>query len=141
MFYRIPSSFIFFLSGIFVAVGVNLITSNTAGIFNSSGSNTLMFGSIPWLVCAAFINILAVHLETAEKDYENSSLKNLSYKECSELKKSIYTKYSTKLIAWTLLIFLSFGVGVLFSINKPETSQYQQFKEKMQKESTRFPTK
>lgn len=141
MFYRVPSSFIYFISGIFVAVAANLITSNPADIFNSSGGNALMLDSIPWLACAAFLTILAIHLATAENDYANSTLKSLSVKECRELKKSIYAKYYTKLTVLSLLIFISFGVGVYFSINNPVTPQQPQLKEKVLKDSITLPAK
>jgi NADH:ubiquinone oxidoreductase subunit 6 (subunit J) len=118
MFYYIPSSFIYYISGIFVAVSVNLITANPVDIFNTSGNNTLIFNSIPWFACATFLTIFAIFLERAENDYANKQLINLSSDECKELKKSIYKRYSLKFIICLLIIIVSFIIGVYFSISK-----------------------
>lgn len=131
MFHFIPSSFIYFISGIFVAVGVNLITSNPANFMNDPSDNALIICSIPWLACAAFLTILAIYLESAENDYTSSALKSLSSKEREELKQSIYTKYSSKLRVLALLVLVSFGVGIYVSINNPRISQTSQTKEKI----------
>lgn len=115
MFHFIPSSFVYYISGIFVAVSVNLITSSPMSLVTGEGDVTLIILSVPWLVCSVFLTLLAISLESAQEDYLSNELASLSIMERSELKKAIYTKLSFKLRLWTLLILVTFVVGIYAS--------------------------
>jgi hypothetical protein len=116
MFCLIPSSFVYYVSGIFVAVGVNLITSNPTSIITGEGNVILIILSVPWLICSVFLTLLAISLESAQEDYLSNELKSLNIRERTELKKAIYSKSSFKLWLWILLILVSFGVGIYVSV-------------------------
>ena len=105
------------MSGIFVSIGVNLITSNPTKFMQGEVNNSIIVSSMTWLICSVLITILATILETAEEEYSTCALKSLTFKEKNELKHSIYSQYIKKLYLYTLLVIISFGIGILFSLN------------------------
>ena len=131
MFHLLRSSFVYFISGIFVAISVNLITSNPTNFLYGEGAISLLVSSTPWMTCAVFLTILAIILESAENDYSSCTLNSLTSKEQKELRQSIYSKYTKKLIIYSMLIFISFSIGIFASVNNIKVQQPLESKDKI----------
>ena len=109
---NLNSSFLFFLSGIFAATGINVFTGFIGKVVELSLNNSLLI-SIPWVFLAFFVAMIGVYFEKIQKSYEISKKDNFTSTELIDLYNSKYNLVSRNIRIMFFLAFLSIFIGVL----------------------------
>jgi hypothetical protein len=116
---NVPSSFVYFLSGIGASAAVNLLTAIPVSGLNRIQTLLLVGFSIPWFGTSLMLAWTATALEEAHHKCSHLPTGRLNDKETAELRRKIFGDYRRQIIyrAYAALLFFIFGTTIVSVID------------------------
>jgi hypothetical protein len=110
---KTPTSFIYFLAGVFASAGVNLFTAIPAGNFDSNKMYAIFVSASSWVLTSFFVASYALHREEFDKVIQRAIPVNASDTERHAIIKAKWRENKHILAFWFIGSFVTTIVSIV----------------------------